>query len=150
MIPDRHDKRIKAKANKRKENRKADTKKKRVQDKAKPNLKEPAKKEPRGQIEDKTGYHQLPFKTAAKLYWIPKLTTQEMENYAIPEVVLKGTRGGETNLEEARIGEEQGKMMSEKDKDRKESEKDKDRKEPVKDNDGKDKEFPKRRKPRAG
>ena len=80
MIPDRHDKRIKAKANKRKENRKADTKKKRVQDKAKPNLKEPAKKEPRGQIEDKTGYHQLPFKTAAKLYWIPKLTTQEMEN----------------------------------------------------------------------
>ena len=73
-----------------------------------------------------------------------------MENYAIPEVVLKGTRGGETNLEEARIGEEQGKMMSEKDKDRKESEKDKDRKEPVKDNDRKDKEFPKRRKPRAG
>ena len=80
MIPDRHDKRIKAEANERKENRKADTKKKRVQDKAKPNLKEPAKKEPRGQIEDKTGYHQLPFKTAAKLYWIPKLTTQEMEN----------------------------------------------------------------------
>ena len=53
-------------------------------------------------------------------------------------------------MEEARIGEEQGKTMSEKDKDRKESEKDKDRKEPVKDNDGKDKEFPKRRKPRAG